>query len=141
VLVIEAAIKSGSLITARFAAEQNREVMAVPGSLLNPLSRGCHGLIKQGAKLVECAEDVIEEFPGCFALKAPERAALPGGKLSEEQSRIFAEVDAEPTTLEAIAAKTNTDTGSLLAVLMDLEIKGLVTQEGGVYQRLHPHAN
>ncbi len=142
-LVIEAAIKSGSLITARCAIEQNREVFAMPGSLHSPLSKGCHALIKQGAVLVETAEDVCAEFSG-FVTRSIARVdanlgsdiTLEMPSLSEQEAMVLDKIEYDPVCLDSIALITGLTVDLLLANLMALEIAGLIHNEGGNYSRV-----
>lgn len=134
-LVVEAALKSGSLITARLAAEQGKEVFVIPGSIHSPQSRGCHALIKQGAKLVESAQDVLEELNLPHTPAAPlltdDSADLP------EYDPLFAALGFEPVTLDALQARTGLTTASLQARLLDLEMAGDVARlPGGLFQRM-----
>lgn len=131
-LVVEAALQSGSLITARLAAEAGREVFAIPGSIYAPLARGCHALIRQGAKLVETAADILEELsPGTAAIRAD--AASPLG------TRADALLDAlghDPTSLDALVARTGLPPSELSARLLELELEGYVARlPGGLFQR------
>lgn len=133
VLVVEAAPASGSLITARMAVEQGREVFAIPGSIHAIQSRGCHALIKQGAKLVETVADVLEEFPagagGARAPSDPDPAPAEGSLL---QALGF-----DPVGLDALQARTGMDTASLQVQLLELELAGeLARLPGGLFQRL-----
>jgi len=130
VLVIEAAPDSGSLITARSAAEQGRDVFAMPGSIHSPLSRGCHALIKQGAKLVESAEDVLEEM--AWAISTP-----PTSPNVIEPDLILDAMDAAPMTADSIAQRCGLTLDALSAKLLMLELEGRVaTLPGGHYQKL-----
>ncbi len=142
-LVVEAAVRSGSLITARLATEQDREVFAIPGSIHNPVARGCHRLIRQGAKLVETADDVLEELgPLLGALPratgpAPEaepaRAAPPD---DPEYARLFACLDWEPRGIDELAARSGLAAGEVASMLLRLELEGRIrTAPGGLYQR------
>lgn len=141
-VVVEAAEKSGSLITARFALEQNREVFAVPGSTHNPLARGCHSLIKQGALLVESAADIVEELSGFagLSMQATSLVAEPVAQsvaLEESEISVFAAVDYVAGSLEQIAERVQMPTGDLLAVLLSLELKGLIVQSASGYVRVN----
>ena len=133
-LVVEAALESGSLITARQALEQGREVLAIPGSIHSPQSKGCHALIKQGAKLVESAQDVLEELrvPDPFAqvpLALDTPAAVDGG--------LLALLGHDPVGLDALQARSGLDTAHLQAELLDLELAGQVERlPGGLFQRV-----
>ena len=132
-LVIEAALESGSLITARQALEQGREVFAIPGSIHSPQSKGCHALIRQGAKLVESAQDVLEELrvPDPFvqvplALDAP-----------TPEAGLLSLLGHDPVGLDALQARSGLDTATLQAELLDLELSGQVARlPGGLFQRL-----
>jgi DNA processing protein len=128
-LVVEAALESGSLITARLAAEAGREVFAIPGSIHSPQSRGCHALIKQGAKLVETADDVLGEF-GC-ARSVPAAAPAPAPR-----DPVLDALGHDPATLDALAARTGWPAADLAARLLELELEGhLQRLPGGMYQR------
>ncbi len=134
-LVVEAALKSGSLITARLAAEQGREVFAIPGSIHSPQSRGCHALIKQGAKLVESAQDVLEE------LKLPYAAQNPFASVEADDLRsdhpLLSAMGFEPVSLDALQARTGLATAQLQAQLLELEMAGEVARlAGGLFQRM-----
>ena len=143
-LVIEAALKSGSLITARLSAEQGKDVFASPGSIHSPLSRGCHALIKQGAKLVESAQDILEEFQlgeATSAVNALTRAvAQPAGaKPAASEVALLEFLGFDPVGLDALQARCGLDTASLQAQLMALELDGLVSRlPGGLFQRFKP---
>jgi DNA processing protein len=130
-LVVEAALQSGSLITARLAAEAGREVFAIPGSIHAPQSRGCHLLIKQGAKLVERAEDVLSELlPSTASAPASETApAVPKDPLLDALGH-------DPATLDALIARTGWPAHELNGRLLELELDGQVTRlPGGLFQR------
>jgi len=142
-LVVEAALRSGSLITARLASEAGREVFAIPGSIHSPQSKGCHALIKQGAKLVEAAADILEEL----ALLSP-RAASPlqdagldaGFEAEDEpgdaEDPILRALGHDPTTMDALQARTGWPTADLAAGLLELELQEKVQRlPGGLYQR------
>lgn len=132
VLVVEAAPESGSLITARLAAEQGREVFAIPGSIHSPVARGCHKLIKQGAKLVETAQDVLEEL-GDFA----STSALVTEQVNPEEFPLLAALGHDPCTIDELVERTGMGTNLLLGELLDLELSGQVaTLPGNRYQRL-----
>lgn len=134
-LVVEAALQSGSLITARQAVEQGKEVFAIPGSIHSPQSRGCHALLKQGAKLVESAADILDEWGmGSQSLPAtlfPDDtdAATPAGVLSA--------MGFDPVSLDALMARTGESTAQLQAQLLALELDGQVARlPGGLFQRM-----
>jgi DNA processing protein len=143
-LVVEAALQSGSLITARSALEQGRDVLAIPGSIHSPQSRGCHALIKQGAKLVETAQDVLEELPE-YAIKTIATSAdnTPASSSfdsddaeSSADSALLAALGYAPSSLDALVARTGMDTAALQAQLLELELDGLVARlPGGLFQR------
>lgn len=134
-LVVEAAQRSGSLITARLAAEAGREVFAIPGSIHSPLAKGCHQLIRQGAKLVEAAEDILEELrlPAAPADAAPPAAA----PADPEAARLLEIMAFEACDLDGLGARAGLTAERLLAMLLALELDGRVAQlPGGRYQRL-----
>lgn len=149
-LVVEAALQSGSLITARLAVEQGKDVFAIPGSIHATQARGCHALIKQGAKLVESAQDILEELPppqpaaqgrargqayGTARPKGGQPQELPA--LSSLEAGLLDALGFEPTTLDALQARSGMDTATLQALLMGLELAGLVGRlPGGKFQRL-----
>nr|WP_315464522.1 DNA-processing protein DprA [uncultured Rhodoferax sp.] len=144
-LVVEAALKSGSLITARMAIEQGKEVFAIPGSIHATQARGCHALIKQGAKLVESAQDILDELSwGTGSARiAPEAAAAglasapPSPPLSSLEAGLLESLGFEPTTLDALQSRCGMDTATMQALLMGLELSGLVARmPGGKFQRL-----
>jgi DNA processing protein len=140
-LVVEAALKSGSLITARLAAEQGKEVFAIPGSIHSPQSRGCHALIKQGAKLVELAQDVLEELnllPVGLG-RAPESDESSGDPDAEPSADtpLLAALGFDAVSLDDLQARTGLDTPRLQAQLLALELEGrLARLPGGYFQRL-----
>lgn len=143
-LVVEAAVKSGSLITARLAAEQGKEVFAIPGSIHSVHSRGCHSLIRQGAKLVESAQDVLEDMKLDYLTPASpsKRIANNGGDtgtsgLFDNEDALLAALGFDPVSLDALQARTGLDTPHLQAQLMTLELDGLVARlPGGLFQRM-----
>ncbi len=138
VLVVEAARQSGSLITAQYALEQSREVFAIPGSIHNPMSRGCHSLIRQGAKLVESASDLFEEIGGLYQTFT-ETSSDDNRKrmsLSSQEERLLACIGYEPTTVEQIVNCSKLEVGVVSAGLISLELKGLVESGAGGYQAL-----
>lgn len=131
-LVVEAALQSGSLITARLAVEQGKDVFAIPGSIHATQSRGCHALIRQGAKLVESAQDVLEELPGWTAPVAP---VTPPAEAAEDS--LLQAIGLDPVSLDALQARTGLDIAPLQARLMALELDGqLARLPGGLLQRL-----
>lgn len=136
VLVVEAALKSGSLITARYALDQGREVFAVPGAVNNVMARGCHQLIRQGALLVENADDILQALalPLAFACENPAMAEPQA--ISEHQQRLLAAMDFAPTHIEQLIETTGLDAATLASELTLLELDGLVVNVAGRYQRL-----
>lgn len=148
-LVVEAGLRSGSLITARLAAEQGREVFALPGSIHSPLARGCHKLIRDGARLVETAGEVLESLSAVGAvladgirqrLAAEGRDADPDGGGSPEpndpdRARLLAALDAAPCALDELSARTGLPASALSSMLLILELDGRVTREHGRYTR------
>ena len=140
-LVVEAALASGSLITARMAAEQGREVFAIPGSIHAPQSRGCHALIRQGAKLVESAQDVLEELkiPATTVPGLPhEGVNAPGAAASDEtEDPVLAALGYDPMGLDALIARTGMDASTLQVALLELELDGRIARlPGGLFQRV-----
>lgn len=134
VLVIEAAAQSGSLITARMAAEQGRDVFAIPGSIHSPLSKGCHLLIKQGAKLIESAQDVLEELQhhGDWPAAQPFRVDK-----EARTSPILAAMGFDPVAPDTLAERCEIDIAQLNAELLTLELDGAVEMlPGGMIRRL-----
>ncbi|MGB4116796.1 MAG: DNA-processing protein DprA [Polaromonas sp.] len=133
-LVVEAALKSGSLITARLASEQGKDVFAIPGSIHSPQSRGCHYLIKQGAKLVETAQDVMEELRIPLASVAP--LLDDDVEPAEGDSSFLSALGFDIVSLDALQARTGLPTPELQAKLLGLELDGFVTRlPGGLFQR------
>jgi DNA processing protein len=149
-LVIEAGLQSGSLITARLAGEQGREVFAVPGSIHNPLARGCHRLIRDGARLVESASEVAETLvPAARALGAelalrlqepsaePIRRSSGGWRDDPQYQRLMDVLGHDPIALDELSARTGQSAGELSSMLLMLELEGCVEGlPGGRYQRL-----
>lgn len=133
VFVIEAALKSGSLITAKFAAEQGREVFALPGSIQNPLSRGCHQLIRQGAKLVETTQDILEELGSLNAIVAKTPAKRP--HLDAEHRHLLEQIGYEITPLDAIIIRSGLTAGKVSSMLLCLELKNHISVVPGGYIR------
>jgi DNA processing protein len=139
VLVVEAALRSGSLITARFAAEQGRDVFAMPGSIHNPLARGCHQLIQQGAKLVEKAQDIIEELAELkrlTALKVEQSLNVSTSDLSPKQLKLLTKIDHEPATLDTIIVRSGLTAAEVSSMLLLLELQGYVLLVSGGYARV-----
>lgn len=151
-LVVEAALQSGSLVTARLAAEQGREVFAIPGSIHSPQARGCHALIRQGAKLVESAQDVLEDLrlvmPAAVAQQAPGVPEGRGDGLGEGEpdaaegaaghaQGLLRALGFEPASLDELQARSGLDTATLQAQLLELELDGRIARlPGGRFQRL-----
>ncbi|MBX3660055.1 MAG: DNA-processing protein DprA [Ramlibacter sp.] len=138
-LVVEAALQSGSLITARQALEQGKDVFAIPGSIHSPQSRGCHSLIKQGAKLVESAQDILEELaPGVATdFIARQRPATGATAANDVDSSLLQALGFDPVSLDALVARTGIDTATLQARLLSLEMDGQVARlPGGLFQRM-----
>ena len=135
-LVVEAALKSGSLITARLAAEQGKEVFAIPGSIHSPQSRGCHALIKQGAKLVESAQDVLEELKLPYTVAdTPDTDADADAPPAEHP--LLSAMGFDPVSLDALQARTGLATAELQAQLLGLEMADAVARlPGGLFQRM-----
>lgn len=134
VLVVEAAAQSGSLITARLAADQGRDVFAIPGSIHSPLSKGCHQLIKQGAKLVDSAQDVLEELH-CLPF-SPARQVTPDTP-TELLSPLLEAVGFDPVVIDVLSQRLARDVASLTAELLELEMAGRIeVLPGARYRRL-----
>jgi DNA processing protein len=145
-LVVEAALQSGSLITARLAAEQGKEVFAIPGSIHSPQSRGCHQLIKQGAKLVESAQDVLEELRLPLSFAAAEAATVNNMTPTEAPEKtpehkaehpLLSALGFDAASLDALQARTGWPTAHLQAQLLELELLGEVARlPGGLFVRI-----
>jgi DNA processing protein len=139
VLVIEAAIKSGSLITARYAAEQGREVFAVPGSIHNPLARGCHHLIRQGAKLIETTQDILEELGSLRAAMVMNEPVLPllqPTDLTSNHQQLLAQIGYEATALDTIIIRSGLTSSQVSSILLALELRNYVRVVTGGYARI-----
>lgn len=146
-LVVEATERSGSLITARLALEQNREVFAIPGSLQNGLSQGCHKLIKQGALLVENVADIVENLPNYYFSSGssetahktlPKSTALSSPNtpnIEPAHPELFNAIRHELLSIDELAAKTQLTVETLLTQLLDLELQDLIVCEEGCYRR------
>lgn len=131
-LVVEAGLQSGSLITARLALEQGRDVFAIPGSIHAPQSKGCHALLKQGAKLVETAQDILEELGGLSAMPASNPDQRHVDPLLLEQ------IGFDPVDMDTLATRCGLTVSQLSAMLLALELEGRVSAlPGGLYQRIH----
>lgn len=146
VLVIQAALRSGSLITARYAMEQGREVFAIPGSIHNPLAKGCHTLIKQGAKLVESVNDIIEELGFLATVVIDENISRKYDvknnhyeeKLDVDYKVLLDTMAYDPISVDRLIELTGLTTDSVSSMLLILELRGLVvSQAGGIYMRVN----
>lgn len=145
VLVVEAALKSGSLITAKYALDQGREVFAIPGSIHNPMSKGCHSIIRQGAKLVETTEHILEDL-GSLALQQGQAVLerdLEGGEqpkntlhldtLSADQKICLQSLDHNPSSIDQIVARSGLPVHRVSGSLLDMELQGLLNSDGSHY--------
>lgn len=139
-LVVEAAPRSGSLITARLAAEAGREVFAIPGSIHSPLSRGCHQLIRQGAKLVESAQDILEELrweKSATAQKVGDGDTATLASATTDEEQVLTVLGRTPCDLDTLSVRSGLTPAHLLAMLLPMELAGRVAQlPGSLYQRL-----
>jgi DNA processing protein len=144
-LVVEAALRSGSLITAKHALEQGREVFAIPGSIHNPLARGCHQLIRQGAKLVETAYDILEELSALLPAELPCQAETRANPLAENQSSQVLDPDHqkllkclayEPVPIDELVNRSGFAASEVASMLLILELEGCVVSESGLYTRV-----
>jgi len=147
-LVTEAAINSGSLITTRHAMEQGREIFAIPGSIHNPLAKGCHNLIKSGAKLVECAADILEELlplvnsapirhtsqPIEQHTSTPENAE---NELDSSYLALLKHVEFEPVGIDELVERSTLNASEIASMLLILELQGQVVSQNGLYSRLN----
>ncbi len=140
VLVVEASLGSGSLITARLAAEQGREVLAIPGSIHNPLSKGCHRLIRDGAKLVESLEDVLQEFHGQLAeVLQPcvvDQIEENHNQLNMEITLLLKNMGDDPISVDELIQRCGLTAEQISSMLMQLELYNLVASSAGRYYRL-----
>lgn len=143
VLVVEAAVQSGSLVTARLAAEQNREVFALPGSIHNPVSRGCNHLIRQGATLVQSADDIFAELQGWVSadedtITTPgQSASVPLSALAEEEAQVLIAIGFDFISLDELMLGVSQPLPILLGTLAELELMGLIESRGGAYRRIN----
>jgi len=141
-IVVEAARRSGSLITARLAAEQGREVFAIPGSIHNPLSRGCHQLIRQGAKLVEAADDIVSELAPLVGhlleeMEAPMPSVESAADADEEYAKLLAALGHDPVDVDALVARSGLTIEQVSSMLLILELEGKIEKlSGGRYSVL-----
>jgi len=135
VLVIEAAENSGSLITAQYALEQGRDVFAVPGNISFASSRGSNRLIKQGAKLVDCVEDILEELPGSRTTASGENGEAPSRNfaLTPKEAAIYELLARSPLHIDDIINQTELTAGEVSSMLLHLELKGAITPLPGTH--------
>lgn len=153
-LVMEAAVKSGSLITARYALEQNREVFAVPGSIHNPQSKGCHALIQDGAQLVECGEDIIKQLAGLIryfvdqqdehkatSFTQPQTEQVPkrisSSSLSDHERQLLEHIGYDTVAIDQLIERTGFTSAEVTATLLNLELKGVVKHSSWGYEAIH----
>ncbi len=145
-LVVEAAIKSGSLITARYALEQNKEVFAIPGSIHNPMARGCHQLIRQGAKLVETADDILEElqvslqqnalYPLKSDLNTHENLKDPLQALDPDHQKLLKCLAYEPASIDELVNSSEFNAAEVASMLLILELEGIIVCQDGRYTQV-----
>lgn len=141
-LVVEAAVKSGSLITAKCALDQGREVFAIPGSIHSSLAKGCHALIRQGAKLVETAEDVLEELGALVKYvsqkKVAEQLSLRSDlhSLEPDHEALLNHVNYQCTSVDTVVELSGLKASQVSSILLELELQGFVTTVPGGYARL-----
>ena len=143
VVVVEAGLKSGTLITARCALEQGREVYAIPGSINNPMARGCHSLINQGSRLIESPCDVVEDNAALLAhfrqqtqdQRNASDTAADYSKLSRQARQIIERIGFDPVPAERLLQEMPNDAAAITAALVELEIQGLITKSAGGYVR------
>ena len=137
VLVVEATLSSGSLITARFAGEQGREVFALPGSIHSPFSKGCHKLIREGAKLVETAQDILDELRLPLVAPPPGTVARDGGGDDNLAAAVLAALGHAPAGIDTLAARCGLAAAAVMATLTALELDGRVAAlPGGTWQHI-----
>jgi DNA processing protein len=139
ILVVEAALRSGSLITARMAMEQNREVFAIPGPLNNPLSKGCHQLIREGAVLVESGADIVRELGSLLGVIAPvkdeDSASEPEYQVDPELGSLLQCMGFEICSVDQISQRSGLSVAKLSSMLVELELKGMISQTSSGYVR------
>lgn len=139
-LVVEASLQSGSLITARLALEQGREVFAIPGSIHSPQSKGCHRLIKQGAKLVESAQDILEELGHIVPMNDGSLGSqlIANCTCANPELTLLDHLGFDPVDIDALLIRSGLTMTELSAMLLALELDGIIAvQPGGLYQRIH----
>ena len=143
-LVVEAALRSGSLITAKFAGEQGREVFAIPGSIHNPLSRGCHKLIRDGAKLVEKGQDIMEELKICTNIddRVDDKGSFVQNNikqemLDEDRAKLLSSIGFEATAIDTLVARSGLAPEAVASTLLILELDGCVKKVSGGYMRCY----
>ena len=150
-LVVEAAVQSGSLITAKQATEQGREVLAIPGSIHSPMARGCHKLIRQGAKLVETGDDILQELGPMISQVTVKLATNKNNKskmatnsgeivktkttITAEQQRLLECIEFEPVSIDTLVERSQLTPESISSMLVELELNGAVNSSGGMYTR------
>lgn len=139
-LVVEAALQSGSLITARLATEQGREVFAIPGSIHSPQARGCHALIRQGAKLVETAQDILEELGPLAQLVRevrPEAKETTSREISPPMAKLLEHIGYDPVSVDTLIERSGLTADAVSSMLLQMELQGLVMPSpGGKVQRI-----
>ena len=138
-LVVEAALRSGSLITARLATEQGREVFAIPGSIHSPQAKGCHALIRQGAKLVESAQDILEELGplASVATHAVYDNAVSVCQLDPPTAALLKQIGHDPVSVDALIERSGLTADVVSSMLLQMELNGLVSNcPGGKVQRI-----
>ncbi len=134
VLVVESTLKSGSLITANYALEQGREIFAIPGSIHNPMAKGCHQLLRSGAKCVESVDHIMEELP--LHQKAAPKKSNQLTQVESEQGGLLAHIFEECTPIDSIVSKTGLTAKEVSSMLLELELRGIVTAVPGGYIRI-----
>ncbi len=145
-LVVEAAPQSGSLITARLAGELGREVFAIPGSIHNPMARGCHRLIREGAKLVESSADILEELAGRLHISPPRpdpmentAEAAPAADLPADHARLLDAMGFDPVSVDTLVERSGLTAAEVSSILLIVQLQGRVSPlAGGLYARLPP---
>jgi DNA processing protein len=145
-LVVEAAKRSGSLITARYAIEQNKEVFAIPGSIHNPMARGCHQLIRQGAKLVETADDILEElqisipkataYPLKTGADTPEKPKDPHQALDPDHQKLLKCLAYEPASIDELVVRSKFNAAEIASMLLIMELEGIIVCQDGRYTQV-----